>query len=57
MFFWDENWDNATIISGRYHKATVNELIERTSKTKKGRIFLESKNKINWGNCRNQEFI
>lgn len=28
MFFWDENWDNATIISGRYHKATVNELIE-----------------------------
>ena len=28
MFFWDENWDNATIISGRYQKATVNELIE-----------------------------
>ena len=28
MFFWDENWDNATIISGRYHKATVKELIE-----------------------------
>ena len=28
MFFWDEYWDNATIISGRYHKATVNELIE-----------------------------
>ena len=28
MFFWDENWDNATIISGRYHKATVDELIE-----------------------------
>lgn len=28
MFFWDENWDNATIISGRYHKSTVDELIE-----------------------------
>ncbi len=28
MFFWDENWNYATIISGRYHKATVNELIE-----------------------------
>lgn len=28
MFFWDEYWDNATIISGRYHKATVDELIE-----------------------------
>lgn len=28
MFFWDENWDNETIISGRYHKATVDELIE-----------------------------
>ena len=28
MFFWDENWDNATIISGCYHKATVDELIE-----------------------------
>lgn len=28
MFFWNENWDNATIISGRYHKATVDELIE-----------------------------
>lgn len=28
MFFWDENWGNATIISGRYHKATVDELIE-----------------------------
>lgn len=28
MFFWDENWNHATIISGRYHKATVNELIE-----------------------------
>jgi len=28
FFFWDENWDNATIISGRYHKATVDELIE-----------------------------
>lgn len=28
MFFWDKNWDNATIISGRYHKATVDELIE-----------------------------
>ena len=28
MFFWDENWDNATIIAGRYHKATVDELIE-----------------------------
>lgn len=28
MFFWDKNWDNATIISGCYHKATVDELIE-----------------------------
>ena len=27
MFFWDENWDNATILSGSYHKATVEELI------------------------------
>lgn len=28
MFFWDENRDNATVISGRYHKATADELIE-----------------------------
>ena len=28
MFFWDENWNHATIISGSYHKATVEELIE-----------------------------
>ena len=28
MFFWDINWMNATIISGNYHKATVEELIE-----------------------------
>lgn len=28
MFFWDENWMHATIISGNYHKATVEELIE-----------------------------
>lgn len=28
MFFWDKNWNHATIISGRYHKATVDELIE-----------------------------
>lgn len=27
MFFWDENWNHATIISGSYHKATVEELI------------------------------
>lgn len=37
MFFWDENWDNATIISGRYHKATVDELIEHF-KTKEGQL-------------------
>lgn len=28
VFFWDENWNHATIISGSYHKATVEELIE-----------------------------
>lgn len=28
MFFWDINWMNATIISGNFHKATVEELIE-----------------------------
>lgn len=28
VFFWDENWNYATIISGSYHKATVEELIE-----------------------------
>ena len=28
MFFWDKNWNHATIISGSYHKATVEELIE-----------------------------
>lgn len=28
VFFWDENWNHATIISGNYHKATVKELIE-----------------------------
>lgn len=28
MFFWDINWMHATIISGNYHKATVEELIE-----------------------------
>lgn len=28
MFFWDENWMHATIISGNYHKANVAELIE-----------------------------
>lgn len=33
MFFWDENWDNATIISGRYHKATVDELIKHQLST------------------------
>ena len=27
MFFWDENWNHDTIISGSYHKATVEELI------------------------------
>jgi hypothetical protein len=27
MFFWDENWNYDTIISGSYHKATVEELI------------------------------
>ena len=32
MFFWDENWNHETIISGRYHKATVNELIEHFNK-------------------------
>lgn len=28
VFFWDINWRHATIISGNYHKATVEELIE-----------------------------
>jgi hypothetical protein len=28
MFFWDINWMNATIISGNFHKATVEELIK-----------------------------
>ncbi len=28
VFFWDINWMHATIISGYYHKATVEELIE-----------------------------
>lgn len=28
VFFWDINWMHATIISGNYHKATVEELIE-----------------------------
>lgn len=28
VFFWDENWNHTTIISGNYHKATVEELIE-----------------------------
>lgn len=28
VFFWDTNWMHATIISGSYHKATVEELIE-----------------------------
>ena len=28
MFFWDIIWMHATIISGNYHKATVEELIE-----------------------------
>lgn len=27
MFFWDINWMHATIISGNYHKATVEDLI------------------------------
>lgn len=41
MFFWDENWDNATIISGRYHKATVNELIEhfKTKENNESKVF------------------
>lgn len=33
MFFWDENWNHETIISGRYHKATINELIEHFNKS------------------------
>jgi hypothetical protein len=33
MFFWNENWNHETIISGRYHKATVNELIEHFNKS------------------------
>lgn len=28
VFFWDINWMHATIISGYYHKVTVEELIE-----------------------------
>lgn len=28
VFFWDINWMHATIISGNYHKTTVEELIE-----------------------------
>lgn len=28
VFFWDINWMHAIIISGNYHKATVEELIE-----------------------------
>lgn len=28
VFFWDINWMHATIISGNYHKATAEELIE-----------------------------
>lgn len=28
VFFWDINWMHATIISGNYHKATVEELIK-----------------------------
>lgn len=28
VFLWDINWMHATIISGNYHKATVEELIE-----------------------------
>lgn len=28
VFFWNINWMHATIISGNYHKATVEELIE-----------------------------
>lgn len=28
VFFWDENWNHATIISGNYHKATVEELMK-----------------------------
>lgn len=28
VFFWDINWMHATIISGNYHKATVEELME-----------------------------
>lgn len=28
VFFWDINWMNAIIISGNFHKATVEELIE-----------------------------
>lgn len=28
VFFWDINWMHATIISGYYHKATVEELIK-----------------------------
>lgn len=41
MFFWDEYWDNATIISGRYHKATVDELIEhfKTKENNESKVF------------------
>lgn len=35
MFFWDENWMHATIISGNYHKATVEELIEHFKEKEK----------------------
>lgn len=28
VFFWDINWMHATIISGDYHKATIEELME-----------------------------
>ena len=40
MFFWDENWNHETIISGHYHKATVNELIEHF-KDKKEQLCVE----------------
>ena len=35
VFFWDENWNHATIISGNYHKATVEELIEHFKEKEK----------------------
>lgn len=37
MFFWDEKWMHATIISGNYHKANVAELIEHFKE--KGGIY------------------